>query len=81
MNGFRNRDVRVLLWKERASAQEQRRRAGRVTRRLALLRAHGLVPKISGTHRYGVTDKGRITITALLAARQANVSQLTQLAA
>jgi hypothetical protein len=81
INGFRNRDVRGLLWKGRASAKEQRRRAGRVTRRLALLRAHGLVRKISGTHRYVVTDKGRITITALLAARQADVSQLTKLAA
>jgi hypothetical protein len=81
MNGLRNRDVRALLWKGRASAKEQRRRAGRVTRRLALLRAHGLVRKISGTHRYVLTNKGRITITALLAARRANVSQLTQLAA
>ena len=81
INGFRNRDVRALLWKGRASAKEQRRRAGRVTRRLALLRAHGLVRKISGTHRYVLTDKGRVTITALLTARRADVTQLTQLAA
>jgi hypothetical protein len=81
LKGFRNRDVRAVLWKGRANAQEERRRAGRVTRRLALLRAHGLVRKISGTHRYVLTDKGRITITALLTARRADITKLTQLAA
>lgn len=81
MSGFRNRDVRPLLWKGRTTAKEQRRRAGRVTRRLALLRAHGLVRKIRSTHRYVLTNKGRVTITALLAARRADVTQLTQLAA
>jgi hypothetical protein len=81
LNGFRNRDIRACLWKDRPSPKEQRRRAARVTRRVALLRAHGLVRKIAGTHRYVLTDKGRTTITALLAARRADVTQLTQLAA
>ena len=54
---------------------------GWVGRPLRLLRAHGLIAKVSGTHRYVVTDKGRTTITALLAARQADVNQLTKLAA
>jgi hypothetical protein len=48
---------------------------------LRLLRAHGLLRKISGTHRYVVTEGGRKIITALLAARQADVEQLTALAA
>jgi predicted transcriptional regulator len=52
-----------------------------MTRKLALLRAHGLLKKVSGTHRYQVTEKGRRLITALLTARQADVEQLTQLAA
>jgi DNA-binding HxlR family transcriptional regulator len=52
-----------------------------VTRQLALLRAHGLIKKVSGTHRWQVTQRGRRLITALLAARQADVVQLTQLAA
>lgn len=81
INGFRNRDIRALLWKGRASIKGQSRRAGQVTRRLALLRAHQLVRKISGTHRYVLTDKGRTTITALLTVRKADVTQLTQLAA
>jgi hypothetical protein len=51
INGFRNRDLRLLLWKGRCSQKEQRRRAGKITRKLALLRVHGLVRKIAGTHR------------------------------
>ena len=81
MNGFRNRDICAMLWKYLSSAKEQRRRAGQVTRRLGLLRAHGLVRKISGTYRYILTNKGQTTVTALLAARRADVTQLTQLAA
>lgn len=81
VNGFRNRDVRTLLWKGRCDTTEQRRRTGRTGRKLNLLRAHGLIRKINGTHRYVVTDKGRTTMTALLAACRADVTRLTQLAA
>ena len=58
-----------------------KRRMGWIGRRLRLLRAHGLIAKVSGTHRYVVTEKGRTTITALLTARKADVDQLTKLAA
>jgi hypothetical protein len=46
-----------------------------------LLRAHGLIAKVSKTHRYIVTEKGRNVITALLAARNASTEKLTALAA
>jgi len=52
VNGFRNRDVRAALYPGKADTTEQRRRSGRVTRALARLRAHGLIRKVSGTHRY-----------------------------
>jgi len=81
INGLRNRDVRRQLWPKAGTEREERRRAGRVTRRLRLLRAHGLLRKVSGTHRYVVTESGRKIITALLAARHADVEQLTALAA
>jgi hypothetical protein len=81
INGFRNRDLRTLLFRTKADAQLHKRRSGLVTRKLALLRAHGLIKKLSGTHRYVLTDKGSTTITAFLAARQANINQLTQIAA
>jgi len=81
INGLRNRDVRRQLWAKVGTDKEERRRAAGVTRQLRLLRAHGLLRKVSGTHRYVVTEGGRKIITALLAARQADVEQLTALAA
>ena len=41
----------------------------------------GASTKLSGTHRYVLTDKGSTTITAVLTARQANINQLTEIAA
>jgi hypothetical protein len=81
INGMRNRDLRRPLWAKVGTDKEERRRAGAVTRQLRLLRAHGLLRKVSGSHRYVVTEVGRKIITALLAARQADVEQLTALAA
>lgn len=82
LHGFRNRDLRPLLFGAgQVSVEEARRQSGKVTRKLRMLRAHGLVTKISKTHRYQLTARGRTIITALLAARQANTQQLTQLAA
>jgi hypothetical protein len=37
----------------------------------------GASTKLSGTHRYALTDKGSTTITAVLTARPANINQLT----
>lgn len=79
--GFRNRDIRALLFgPSPAEAAESRRQSGKVTRLLRLLRGHGVIAKITKTHRYQVTDKGRNCLSALLAARQANTKQLLQAA-
>jgi len=75
--GFRNRDVRLALEGEMEDAGERRRASSRTSRKLALLRAHGLIKKISHTHRYELTTSGRITITALLAARNATPKLLS----
>lgn len=80
LNGFRNRDLRVLLYGE-ADAAEVRRQAAHVTRQLRQLRAHGLIQKVPTTHRYQLTDRGRTVTTALHAAKQASVARLTKLAA
>lgn len=81
LNGLRNREVRRELYPATGDRAAQRRQAAAVTRKLALLRAHGLLKKVSGTHRWVLTDHGRRVVTALLAARHADVDQLTQLAA
>lgn len=81
-NGVRNRDLRPLLcMTQPRDAQDQKRQSAAVSRQLAMLRAHGLIRKVSHTHRYVLTDHGRLAITALLAARNATTLQLTQLAA
>lgn len=77
LHGFRNRDLAALLYSSgRVSAEERRRRSSTITRKLRMLRAHGLIKKIPHTHRYQLTEQGRTIITALLAAQQANTSQL-----
>jgi hypothetical protein len=82
VSGFRNRDVRGLLFRgtAAATAAEGKRQAAKVTRLLRLLRGHGVIAKIAKTHRYQLTEKGRTRVAALLAARQANTEQLLQAA-
>jgi hypothetical protein len=77
VNGFRNRDLRGLLYQaEAGSEQEAQRRSAAVTRKLRLLRAHGLIEKIPKTHRYKVSTAGRAALTAFLTARQADTAKL-----
>lgn len=77
INGFRNRDLRVLLFpKQPTDAAEQRRQSAAITRKLRLLRAHGLIHKIPKTHRYQLCPHGRDVINALLVARQASTAKL-----
>ena len=82
LNGFRNRDLRALFFPRDAnSLEEARRRSAWVSRKLRLLRAHCLITKITGTHRYQLTTAGRKAITAILSALRSTVSQLTPVAA
>ncbi len=81
INGFRNRDLRRLLFPAKTNAQKEKQMARKTGRLILLLRLHGLVAKVSHTHRYVLTKKGRMTITALLAATDANTQELTKLAA
>lgn len=77
IHGFRNRDLQqVLLGSKPEDRQEQRRRSGQITRKLQLLRAHGLVEKVPRTHRYLLTVQGRELIAALHAAGEADISKL-----
>lgn len=80
LKGFRNRDLRPLLFAKPKDQKEERSQAAKVTRRLALLHAHGLVSKVSHTQRWQVTEKGRRVLTALLAARQADTDKLVSFA-
>ena len=82
LNGFRNRDLRHHLFAiESPNPETTRRHSGQVTRRLRLLRAHGLIKKVPRTHRYLLTEKGRAIVVALNAARNASPRKLAELAA
>ena len=81
LHGLRNRDLRLQLYGSSSDSPDQKRRcAAQISRKLRLLRAHKLIKKVPRTHRYVLTEFGRLAITAILAARQATVSQLTKAA-
>ncbi len=76
--GFRNRDLRHLLYTgQPRDNRVARRRSSAVGRKLRLLRAHGLIRKLPHTHRYLLTESGRAILTALVAAQQASTQKLT----
>jgi len=76
--GFRNRDLRPLLYPgtRLASAETARKLSARTGRQLRLLRAHGIINKVPKSHRYRLTDKGQLLTAALFAAREATVEKL-----
>jgi len=84
INGFRNRDLRAWLYPQAGDGADPdalRRLSGRVTRRLGLLRAHGLIKKVPRTTRYVLTAKGQQAATAILAASAAETQRLMEMAA
>ena len=70
LNGFRNRDICRRIFPPARTAQERRRASGRTTRLLRLLRAHGLIRKVSHTFNYRVTNKGQHLMATALKLRQ-----------
>jgi hypothetical protein len=80
INGFRNRDLQRLLYcAEAETPTERRRRSASISRRLRLLRAHGLIQKVPRTHRYHVTQPGRAILVAVLTSARASLHQLNQI--
>ena len=59
INGFRNRDLRELLYGEEKDGAKRKKQSAKITRKLALLRGHGLIRKIPRTHRYQIAEKKR----------------------
>ena len=82
VEGFRNADVQAALFDGPArTTKEKRRRSAAAGRWLRLLRAHGLISKVPGRHRYLLTATGRELVTLLLTAQHADVEQLSAIAA
>lgn len=82
VEGFRNADVQAALSAGPArTTSEKRRRSAAAGRWLRLLRAHGLIRKVPGRHRYLVSEKGRELITLVITAQHADVEKLSAIAA
>ena len=80
INGFRNRDLQQLLHSNPAeTVAERRRRSAAMSRKLRLLRAHGLIHRVSRTHRYQVTASGRAILIAVLTTAQISTHEINQL--
>jgi hypothetical protein len=82
VNGFRNRDLRELLFPESSDdVPAVRRASARITARLRLLRAHGLIRKVPRTYRYILTSRGRQIVTAILQTQHLTLETLGKTAA
>jgi hypothetical protein len=83
LNGFRNRDLRQILFPDLKTADVKvvHRASAATGRRLRLLRAHGLIHKIPGTHRYRPSPLGLKIAAVAIQTNHLDVEQLTKLAA
>lgn len=83
LSGFRNKDLRSWLYpeSENISKPELKRYSGRTTRRIKLLRVHGLVKKVAKENRYFLTAKGQKLAVALMNASAVDIKGLTEMAA
>jgi hypothetical protein len=81
LRGFRNGDLAARLYAGKAKdPSERRRRCGRVTRLIQLLRAHGLVSKISKTRRYQVTKQGELFMSACIKTKEVYLPETIRVA-
>lgn len=81
LNGFRNCDIREALFGKDADPQQMKRRSGQISRKLALLKAHGLIRRVPRTRRWTLTDTGKTATTLLAAAASASAPELMKIAA
>lgn len=82
IQGFRSRDLAAALGTPaQMDLLSRRRHSARMTRKIRLLRAHGLIRKLGRRHRYILTSKGHDIIPAILTAHRVTLQQLQTLAA
>ena len=70
VRGFRNGELAERLYGSRPKDKVERlRRSGRASRRISLLRAHGLVAKYPRSRRYRVTRAGQRFMSTIIDVR------------
>lgn len=75
LQGFTNRDIVKTLWNLHQPVQPAPT-STRVTRWLCLLRAHGLIQKVSHTRLYRITPKGNQIMTTATKFRETDLALL-----
>lgn len=82
LHGFTNRQLRAQLFRAPTTdLRELRRRSAYVTRRLRLLRAHGLIRKVGRERLYRITQRGHTVTTTALIFRKTDLALLKHEAA
>jgi len=77
IQGFRNRQLRAMIEPRAESNSIQSAKASaRITRKLRLLREHGLIRKIPKTQYYRVTEKGHQVMATAIAFRETDIALL-----
>jgi hypothetical protein len=77
VDGFTNRDLqRRLFPKPPRDETQRRRRSGAISRKLRLLRRHGLIHKVNRRRLYRITPKGHRVMTMSTLLRQATPVRL-----
>ena len=79
---MRNRVLQALLFDDgeaEVEPDQRRRRSAAMSRRLRILRAHGIIQKVQRTHRYHVTIAGRTILAAVITAARVTLNQLDRL--
>jgi hypothetical protein len=77
IQGIRNRDLRLELEPETQLNPTTRRKASaRISRLLRLLRAHGLIYKVSKTNYHRITKKGHEVMATAITFRQTDIALL-----
>jgi hypothetical protein len=78
--GFRNRDLRQRLYAgKEEDPTEQRRRSAAISRKLRMLRAHGVIRKIPHTHRYQISPEARTILVAIHTCARTSLNQINTL--
>ena len=82
LGGFSNREIAAHLYGSASKDPTDRSRiASRVSYRLRILRAHGLIHKMKDRRRYRLSPKGQKILTAILASQTITLQQVNQLSA
>ena len=74
LNGFRNKDLRPHL--PGPPNANQRQASARISRKLQLLRAHGLIFKVPKTHYHRITKKGHDVMATAIKFRVSDIALL-----